>query len=118
MGSYTVFVATTRWVYQSVVLAGRTISVKFSMNDELVRHDTVLVRTRKTRIRPKKNICVFQVSALKKLGMVGRHNILFCQNILRTKCIFQYIFPHFSANLTVFCSQFTIICLGSGQKPR
>ena len=26
-------------------------------------------------------ICVFQVSALKKLGMVDRHNILFYQNI-------------------------------------
>ena len=24
-------------------------------------------------IRQKKNICVFQVSAVKKLGMVGRH---------------------------------------------
>ena len=33
-------------------------------------------------IRPKKNICVFQVSSKKKLGMVGRNNILFCQNIL------------------------------------
>ena len=27
-------------------------------------------------IRPNKNICVFQVSALKKIGMVGQHNIL------------------------------------------
>ena len=25
----------------------------------------------------KKKICMFQVSAMKKLGMVGRHNILF-----------------------------------------
>ena len=40
-----------------------------------------------------KNICVFQVSALKKLGMVGRHNILLCPNILYRNCIFQYIFP-------------------------
>ena len=47
--------------------------------------------------------CVFQVSALEKLGMVGRHNILFCQNILYRNCIFQYMFPHFSANLTTFC---------------
>ena len=68
--------------------------------------------------RPKKYICVFQVSALKKLGMVGRHDILFCQNILYRNCIFQYISPHFQANLTTFCSQFTITCLGSGQKPR
>ena len=45
--------------------------------------------------RPKKYICVFQVSALKKLGMVGRHNILFDQNIFYRNCIFQYIFPHF-----------------------
>ena len=30
----------------------------------------------------KKNICLFQVSALKKIGMVGRNNILFCQIIL------------------------------------
>ena len=51
------------------------------------------------------------------LGMVGRHNIFFCQNILYRNCIFQYIFPHFPANLTTFCSQFTIKCLGSGQKP-
>ena len=36
-------------------------------------------------LRPKKNVhvCVFQVSGWKKkLGMVGRNNILFCQNIL------------------------------------
>ena len=52
----------------------------------------------------KKNICVFQVSALKKLGMVGRHNILFYRIILYTNCIFQYSFPHFSANLTMFSS--------------
>ena len=65
----------------------------------------------------KKKICVFQVSALKKLGMVGWHYILFYQNILYRNCIFQYIFSHFSANLTTFCSQFTIKCLGSEQKP-
>ena len=40
----------------------------------------------------KKNICAFQVSALKKLGMVSRHYILFCQNILYRNYIFQYIF--------------------------
>ena len=49
-------------------------------------------------LRPKKNICVFQVSALKKLGMVGQHNILFYRNILYRNCTFQYIFSHFSAN--------------------
>ena len=65
-----------------------------------------------TIFRPKTYICMFQVSALKKLGMVGRHNILFCQNILYKNCIFQYMFPHFPANLTTFCSQFTIKCLG------
>ena len=27
-------------------------------------------------LRPKQNICVFQVSGWKKLGMVGRNNIL------------------------------------------
>ena len=53
--------------------------------------------------RPKnKYICVFQVSALKNLGMVGRHNISFCQNILYRNYMFQYIVPHFSANLTTF----------------
>ena len=31
----------------------------------------------KKKKKKKKKICVFQVSALKKLGMVGRHNILF-----------------------------------------
>ena len=46
-------------------------------------------------LRPKNNIYVFQVSALKKLGMVGWHNILFCRNILYRNCIFQYIFSHF-----------------------
>ena len=40
-------------------------------------------------------VCVFQVSALKKLGMVGRHKILFCRNILYRNCILQYISPHF-----------------------
>ena len=69
-------------------------------------------------IQPKKNICVFQVSALKKLGMVGGHNILFYRIIFYRNCIFQYIFPHFLANLTTFCSQSAIKCLGSGQKPR
>ena len=73
------------------------------------------VSVRKLRII---TVCVFQGSALKKLGMVGRHNILFCQNILYRNCIFRYIFPHFSADLTTFCSQFTIKCLGSGQKPK
>ena len=68
-------------------------------------------------VRPKKYMCV-SGSALKKLGMVCRHNILCCQNILYRNCIFQYIFPHFPANVTTFCSQFTIKCLGSGQKPR
>ena len=50
-------------------------------------------------------ICVFQVSALKKIGMVGRHNILFCQNILYRNCtfntfssIFQQIWQHFAHN--------------------
>ena len=45
--------------------------------------------------KAKKYKCVFQVSALKKIGMIGRHNILFCQNILYRNCIFQYIFPIF-----------------------
>ena len=40
-------------------------------------------------------IMYLQVSALKKLGMVGQHNILFCQNILNRNCVFQYIFPIF-----------------------
>ena len=47
--------------------------------------------------------------------MIGRHNILFCQNILYRNCIFQYIFLHFSADMTIFCSQCTIKCLGSGE---
>ena len=46
-----------------------------------------------------------------------RHNILFYQNILYRNCIFHYIFHHFPAYLTIFCSHFTIKCLGSGQKP-
>ena len=38
-------------------------------------------------------MCVFQVSALKKLGMVGRHTVLFCQNILYRNCIFNTFSP-------------------------
>ena len=49
--------------------------------------------------------------------MVGRHNILCYQKILYRNWIFQYTSPHFPANLTTFRSQFTIKCLGSGQKP-
>ena len=30
-------------------------------------------------------VCVFQVSGWKKLGMVGRNNILFCQNSLLSR---------------------------------
>ena len=74
-----------------------------------------------TIIRPnkkKKKWCVFQVSALKKLGMVGWHKILFYQNILYGNCIFHYIFHHISVYLTILCSHFTIKCLGSEQKPR
>ena len=65
-----------------------------------------------------KIICVFQVSALKKLGMVCWHNILFYRNISNRNFTFHYIFFYFSANVTIFCSQFTIKCLGSQQKPR
>ena len=45
--------------------------------------------------KAKINICVFQVSTLKKLGMVGWHNILFCQNILYRNCIFNTFSPIF-----------------------
>ena len=31
---------------------------------------------------------------------------------------FQYIFPHFLANVTTICSRSIKKCLGSGQKPR
>ena len=58
------------------------------------------------------------VSALKKLGMVGQHNILFYTNIIYRYCIFHYIFPDFLAFLTVFSSKFTIKRLWSGQNPR
>ena len=68
--------------------------------------------------KAKKTICVFQVSALEKLGMVGRHCILFYRNILYGYCIFYNILAHFLAYLTIFCSQFTVKCLGSAQKPR
>ena len=48
-------------------------------------------------IRPQ-NICVFQVSALKKLAMVGGHNILFYKNIfidIAFFSVFSLIFHHF-----------------------
>ena len=34
------------------------------------------------KTKKKKKICVFQVSGCKKLGMVGRNNIKFSQNII------------------------------------
>ena len=66
----------------------------------------------------KKNVCVFQVSALKKLGMVGWHYHFISWNTLYRYCIFNDIFHHFSAQLTIFSSLFTIKSIGSGQKPR
>ena len=53
-----------------------------------------LIRQKKKK---KKKIGVFQVSALKNLDMVGRHNILFCQNILYKLHFSIHFFPHFSA---------------------
>ena len=47
--------------------------------------------------KEKKKIYVLQVSALKNQGMVGRHNILFCQSILYRNCILKYIFSPFSS---------------------
>ena len=80
--------------------------------------DCYIHEKKQLSLRPRQNICVFQVSALKKLCMVGRHNILFYKNILYRNCIFHYIFPDFSAFLTVSSSKFTIKYLGSEQKPR
>ena len=70
-------------------------------------------------VRPKQNICVFQVSALKKTSYGwSALSFYFIKNILYRNCIFHYVFHHFPAYLTIFCSQFTIKCLGSGQKRR
>ena len=77
----------------------------------------ITVHYRSKVLRPKKYVC-FRFQLWKKLGMVGRHNILFYKNILYWYCIFQYIFPDFSAFLTVFSSKFTIKCLGPWQKPK
>ena len=63
-------------------------------------------------VRQKKNICVFQVSALKKLGMVSRHYHFI--KIIDIETAFFTTFPPFLAYLTVFCFQFAIKCLGSG----
>ena len=75
------------------------------------------------------NICLDQnkclsVLALEKRGMVGRHyyyyfffiiiEIVYIDIVLFTT---PHPLPHFSAYLTLFCSKFTIKCLGSGQKP-
>ena len=52
----------------------------------------------------KKNICLFQVSALKKLGMVGRNNILFCQIILEIAFFsikFSLLFSKFDNTLLI-----------------
>ena len=48
------------------------------------------------KLRQKKNTCVFQVSALKKLGMVGWHNILFYQIAFFTtlSTIFKQLFDN------------------------
>ena len=88
-------------------------------------HDTIKMQLLTSKAKKKNiyiyiDICVFQVSALQKLGMVvvGRHNILFCQNIYIDIAFFNTFFLHFSANLTTVCSQFTIKCSGSGQKSR
>ena len=67
-----------------------------------------------------KNICVFQVSALNKkknLGMVDLHNIFFVKIYYIEIAFFNTFYPIFQQILTKFCSQFTIKCLGSGQKP-
>ena len=76
------------------------------------------------------NICLGQnkclrVSALEKRGMVGRHyyyyffiiEIVYIDIALFTTPPPPPPPPHFSAYLTLFCSKFTIKCLGSGQKP-
>ena len=77
---------------------------------------TVYRETAETHLGKKTNICVSGFSSEKtRYWSAG---ITFCQNTLYRNCIFPYIFPHFPANLTTFCSQLTIKCLGSGQKPR
>ena len=40
-------------------------------------------------------VCVFQVSALKKVGMVGRHNILFVKIFYIQIAFFNTFFPNF-----------------------
>ena len=73
------------------------------------------------------NICLGQnqclrVSALEKRGMVGCHYYYIYFFIIEIVYIDIALFtpppPHFSAYLTLFCSKFTIKCLGSGQKPK
>ena len=45
-------------------------------------------------------MCVFQVSALKKLGMVDRHNILFVK-ILNIEIAFSVHLPPFSSKFDI-----------------
>ena len=47
-------------------------------------------------IRPKNIYVCFRFQLWKKLSMVGRHNVLFCQNISYRNCIFQQIWQHFA----------------------
>ena len=61
-----------------------------------------------------KKICVFQVLALKKLGITFYFVEIFYIEI----AFFNTFSPIFPTNLATFCSQLTIKCLGSGQKPR
>ena len=54
-------------------------------------HFVIVTEPRLKIASGQKCMCLFQVLALKKIGMVGRHNILFCQNI------FSIHFPPFSS---------------------
>ena len=68
---------------------------------EMVRVDTYFILVLRhspavrSLIRPKKYICVFQVSALKNLGMVGRHNILFIELFYKGIAVFNTFSPIF-----------------------
>ena len=54
-------------------------------------------------------MCVSGFSPKKSYVWLVGIIILFYQNMLYRNCIFHYIFHNFSADLTIFCLQFTVM---------
>ena len=66
----------------------------------------------------KKNICCFRFQLWKNYVWSVDITFYFVKIFYIEIAFFNIFFLIFPANLTTFCSQFTIKCLGSGQRPR